>query len=66
MIQVFLSETLGCLSDMPSFICPGQKGRERNRFAGPDPARNAGLSGAYTCKCIINAQDVRQCTRMQV
>lgn len=42
-----LSET--CLSDMPSFFCPGQKGRERNSFAGPDPARNAGLSGAYMC-----------------
>lgn len=41
-----LSETLGCLSDKPSFIFAGQKGRERNSFAGPDPARNAGLSGA--------------------
>lgn len=51
-----LSELLRCLSDISSFICPGQKGRERNGVARSDPARNAGLSGAYMCECVINAE----------
>lgn len=51
-----LSEALRCLSDLSSFICPGQKGRERNSTAWPDPARNAGLSGVYMCECVNNAQ----------
>lgn len=45
--------------------CPGQKGREGNSVAGPDPARNAGLSGASMCTCVMNARGVRQFTRTQ-
>lgn len=58
--KAVLSELLRCFSDVSSFICAGQKGRKRNGFARADPARNAGLSGACMCECVINAQRIRQ------
>lgn len=49
--MVVLSKLLRCLSDISSFTCLGQEGRERNGFAWSDPTRNAGLSGVCLCEC---------------
>lgn len=49
----YLSHSDASLTAHHSF-CSGQEGGERNGTARADPARNAGLSGACICQCVIN------------